>query len=112
MGGAPVRMFYQVWDKPLYTLNGGHIVSDAIRLCGGVNIYAHVKITAPVVSVEAVLQEDPEALISSGEISAEEGGVGIWKPAFPWSAWTPRFLQNLQTPFKRHWAVPHRDPLG
>jgi iron complex transport system substrate-binding protein len=77
---SPVRTFYQVWDKPLYTLNGGHIVSDAIRLCGGVNIYAHMKITAPVVSVEAVLQEDPEALISSGEISAEEGGVGIWKP--------------------------------
>ncbi len=77
---SPVRTFYQVWDKPLYTLNGGHIVSDAIRLCGGVNIYAHMKIAAPVVSVEAVLQEDPEALISSGEISAEEGGVGIWKP--------------------------------
>lgn len=77
---SPVRTFYQVWDKPLYTLNGGHIVSDAIRLCGGVNIYAHMKITAPVVSVEAVLQEDPEALISSGEISADEGGVGIWKP--------------------------------
>jgi len=76
----PVRTFYQVWDKPLYTLNGGHIVSDALRICGGVNIYAHMKVTAPVVNVEAVLQEDPEALISSGEISAEEGGVAIWKP--------------------------------
>ena len=33
----PVRLFYQVWDKPLYTLSSKSIVSDAIQLCGGVN---------------------------------------------------------------------------
>jgi iron complex transport system substrate-binding protein len=79
---APVRMFYQVWDKPLYTLNGGHIVSDAMRLCGGENIFAKMKVTAPVVSVEAVLQEDPEAIFSSAERSESDGGVNLWKP-FP-----------------------------
>jgi iron complex transport system substrate-binding protein len=76
----PVRMFYQVWDKPLYTLNGGHIVSDAIRTCGGVNIFASLKVTAPVVDVEAVLQEDPEAIFSTGEGSQNDGGVNMWKP--------------------------------
>jgi iron complex transport system substrate-binding protein len=76
----PVRMFYQVWDKPLYTLNGGHIVSDAIRTCGGVNIFAPLKVTAPVVDVEAVLQEDPEAIFSTGEGSQNDGGVNMWKP--------------------------------
>jgi len=81
-GRAPVRMFYQVWDKPLYTLNGGHIVSDAVRLCGGVNIFAPMKVTAPVVGVESVLQEDPEAIFSTGERSKDDGGVNIWK-AFP-----------------------------
>ena len=73
----PVRMFYQVWDKPLYTLNGTHIVSDAIRLCGGENIFAKLKVTAPVVSVEAVLQEDPEAIFGTAE--KNYGGVGLWK---------------------------------
>ena len=81
-GRAPVRMFYQVWDKPLYTLNGGHIVSDAVRLCGGVNIFAPMKVTAPVVGVESVLQEYPEAIFSTGERSKDDGGVNIWK-AFP-----------------------------
>jgi iron complex transport system substrate-binding protein len=81
-GRSPVRMFYQVWDKPLYTLNGGHIVSDAMRLCGGVNIFAPMKVTAPVVGIEAVLQEDPEAIFGSSERSKEDGGVNIWK-AFP-----------------------------
>jgi hypothetical protein len=45
-----VRTFYQVWDKPLYTLNGQHIVTDALRLCGGENIFATLPVTAPVVS--------------------------------------------------------------
>jgi iron complex transport system substrate-binding protein len=76
----PVRMFYQVWDKPLYTLNGAHIVSDAIRVCNGVNIFAPLKVTAPIVSVEAVLQEDPEAIFSTGEGSQNDGGVDLWKP--------------------------------
>lgn len=76
---APVRMFYQVWDKPLYTLNDGHILSDAMRLCGGENVFGKLKVTAPVVTVEAVLQEDPEALFS-GERSPTDIGLNLWKP--------------------------------
>ncbi|MYM98197.1 cobalamin-binding protein [Duganella vulcania] len=74
----PVRMFYQVWDKPLYTLNGVSIVSDAMRLCGGVNIFADLKVTAPVVSNEAVLQADPEAIFGTSE--KNYGGVSLWRP--------------------------------
>jgi iron complex transport system substrate-binding protein len=76
---SPVRLFYQVWDKPLYTLNGQHIVSDAIRLCGGENIFANMKITAPTVSIEAVLQENPEAIFGTAEKSPSDGGVNMWK---------------------------------
>lgn len=74
----PVRLFYQVWDKPLYTLNGKTIVSDSIRLCGGVNIFADLKVTAPVVSIEAVLQENPEAIFGTSE--KDYGSVDLWKP--------------------------------
>jgi iron complex transport system substrate-binding protein len=73
-----VRAFYQVWDKPLYTLNGKHIVSDALRLCGGENIFARLAVTAPVVSVEGVLQENPEAIFATAE--KNYGGVSMWKP--------------------------------
>ncbi len=76
----PVRMFYQVWDKPLYTLNGEHILSDSIRLCGGKNIFAGMAITAPNVGIEAVLQEDPEAIISGDQRNQTGGGVNLWKP--------------------------------
>lgn len=74
----PVRVFYQVWDKPLYTLNGEHIVSDTLKACGGVNIFADQKITAPVVNVEAVLEADPEAVFATAE--KDYGGVNLWRP--------------------------------
>ena len=76
---SPVRLFYQVWDQPLYTLNGEHIVSDAIRLCGGDNIFADMRVTAPVVSIEGVLQRDPEAIFGSSERTARDGGVDLWR---------------------------------
>ena len=76
-----VRVFYQAWDKPLYTLNGKHYVSDVIRLCGGENIFAGLTTTAPVVSIEAVLQENPEAILT-GDMRKEEGGLALWK-AYP-----------------------------
>jgi iron complex transport system substrate-binding protein len=75
-----VRVFYQIWDKPLYTLNGSHIVSDAIRLCGGDNIFGALKVKAPSVSTEAVLQEDPEAIFGGEQHDAADAGLNIWLP--------------------------------
>lgn len=75
-----VRSFYQVWDKPLYTLNGSHIISDALHLCGGTNIFATLAVTAPVVNVESVLQENPEAIFATA--GKNDGGVSMWK-AYP-----------------------------
>ena len=65
-GRAPVRVFYQVWDKPLYTLSGKHILTDAMHLCGGVNVFDKLAVTAPVVTLESVLQENPEVIIRDG----------------------------------------------
>jgi iron complex transport system substrate-binding protein len=74
---APVRTFYQVWDKPLYTLSGKHIISDAMRLCGGVNIFDKLNVVAPIVTLESVLQANPEAIIATAE--KNYGGVALWK---------------------------------
>ncbi|MBC3871806.1 cobalamin-binding protein [Undibacterium oligocarboniphilum] len=79
-GGKPiVRTFYQVWHQPLYTLNDRHIVSDAIRLCGGENIFGRLTTIAPVVSMEAVLQENPEAIISSESPDQRSNSMTQWK---------------------------------
>lgn len=77
---SPVRMFYQIWDKPLYTLNGKQIVSDAIALCGGVNVFGALPVKAPEVSVEAVIGADPEAIFGGERDEQSEGGLNLWKP--------------------------------
>ena len=76
---APVRVFYQVWDQPLYTLNGRQIVSDAIRLCGGINVFAGLAALAPTVGVEAVLQENPEVIVRGGNGGEEAPGLAMWR---------------------------------
>lgn len=78
-GKPKVRLFYQVWDKPLYTLSAGHIVTDAMRVCGGENIFAGMKVTAPVVNVESVLQLDPEAIFDTAARNTDTG-LDLWKP--------------------------------
>lgn len=61
----PVSVFYQVWDQPLMTLNGEHMVSDVIALCGGRNVFAKLEPLVPTVSTEAVLAANPEAIVTA-----------------------------------------------
>lgn len=61
----PLRVFYQVWDQPLYTVGGQQIISDALALCGARNVFAELKLPAPQVSLESVLQRDPEVIVAS-----------------------------------------------
>lgn len=68
---APLRLFYQVWDKPLYTIGGGQIISDALEVCGARNVFADLNLPAPQVSVEAVLQRDPEVILAGDQAQLE-----------------------------------------
>src|SRR5450830_707994 len=77
-----VRMFYQVWDKPIYTLSNAHIIGDAIGLCGGENVFGDLKVVAPSVGLEAVLQANPEAIFGSEKNDAADTGIDMWK-TFP-----------------------------
>jgi iron complex transport system substrate-binding protein len=62
---SPVKVFYQIWGHPLMTLNNDHMASSVIRLCGGENVFGQLPQIAPTVSIESVLQENPEAIIVS-----------------------------------------------
>ncbi|MBB5426392.1 iron complex transport system substrate-binding protein [Paraburkholderia sp. JPY158] len=60
-----VNVFYQVWDRPLMTLNGEHMISDVIALCGGRNVFADLQPLVPTVSTEAVLAANPQAIVTA-----------------------------------------------
>jgi iron complex transport system substrate-binding protein len=75
----PVRVFYQVWDQPLYTLNRTHILNDALAVCGGVNIFGDLPATAPTVSAEAVLAADPEVVVAGAREGRSGLGPQVWQ---------------------------------
>ena len=81
-GRPAVRVFYQIWENPLMTINGEHIISDMLRLCGGVNVFAALKPLAPVISTEAVLAANPEVI---GGATAEVNTSGRLDN---WQKWT------------------------
>lgn len=85
---SPVRVFFQIWHKPLMTVNDGHVISDVLRLCGGVNVFGQLKPLVPVLEPEAVLAAAPEA-IGTGVYAAQgDDGLGQWKrwPRLPAAA--------------------------
>lgn len=73
---VPLRVFYQVWDAPLYTVGGGQIISDGLSVCGARNIFADLALPAPQVNLEAVLQRDPQVIIVPNQ--AQEDAWRKW----------------------------------
>ncbi|KAA8558145.1 MULTISPECIES: cobalamin-binding protein [Pseudomonas] len=72
----PLRVFYQVWNRPLYTVGGGQIISDALSVCGARNVFDDLKLPAPQVSIESVLQRNPEVILAGDQPQLEA-----------WKAW-------------------------
>jgi iron complex transport system substrate-binding protein len=74
---AEIRVFYQVSQRPLFTVNGNHYVSELIELCGGQNIFGDLNSLAPTVDVEAVIERDPEVMLASSD--AGENAFDEWQ---------------------------------
>jgi len=71
---APVTVFFQVWSQPLMTLNGQHLTSDLLALCGGRNVFAELPSLAPQISVESVVAADPQAFFTARGLEANDPG--------------------------------------
>ncbi|MDG1310776.1 MAG: cobalamin-binding protein [Porticoccaceae bacterium] len=74
-----VRTFYQIWNEPLITLNGKHMVSDVIRLCGGVNIFADAVPLVPYVNIESVVAADPQMIVAGGSQEEQPNWFKSWQ---------------------------------
>ncbi len=74
-----VSVFYQVWDDPLYTINGKQIISDVLNLCGGINIFADEPIKAPIVSIESLVSIDPMVIMTGSQSQSSDKALASWK---------------------------------
>jgi iron complex transport system substrate-binding protein len=107
---SPVTYFYQVAERPLYTVNGKHLISQALGLCGGSNVFAQLDTLAPSISAESVIAADPEVMFAPAG-NGMQGGLEQWRRWLALSAVrqdhlyylnadrisraTPRFLETL-----------------
>lgn len=84
-GLRKVRVFYQLGDKPMYTVGNPQLITQALQTCGGSNVFGKVGIAAPLVSVEAVLASRPEAILAGTEHARWPAWLDAWKawPAMP-----------------------------
>lgn len=87
-----VRTFYQIWKQPLLTVGGPQIISDAIRLCGGENVFGELPTMAPSVTVEAVIAANPEAIVASGMGESRPEWLDDWRR---WTSITAVARDNL-----------------
>lgn len=76
---TPVTVFYQVWNDPLLTINDEHLISDVIQLCGGVNVFSDALSLVPKLSIESIMQTDPEVIIASGMDEERPQWVDAWR---------------------------------
>jgi iron complex transport system substrate-binding protein len=75
----PLTVFIEIDDEPLFTVNGRHIISEVVELCGGRNVFADLPQLAPPVGIEAVLARDPQVILSTDDTIAD--------PKVLWRRW-------------------------
>jgi iron complex transport system substrate-binding protein len=110
-GKTAVSYFYQVAERPLYTVNGAHLISQGLSICGAVNVFQNLSALAPQVAREAVILADPETLVAPRiegyadplaqwrewpRMQAVDQQALIYLPANEISRATPRMLDAIE----------------
>ena len=76
-GREPLTVFYQISEAPLYTVSGKHVISEMIELCGGRNVFAELPQLAPPVGLEAVIERNPQVIITAD--GAQGDPLSVWR---------------------------------
>lgn len=64
-GAGSPKVFFQISDAQLYTVNSQHLIGQAIEVCGANNIFSGVDFLVPMVSYESVVERNPDVLVVS-----------------------------------------------
>ncbi|MGB6606013.1 MAG: helical backbone metal receptor [Steroidobacteraceae bacterium] len=78
-GVRPPTALLQVWNRPIYTVGGGQLMSDALSVCGARNVFADLPEPGPVVDIEAVIARNPDIIIAAGPPGESATWLQDWK---------------------------------
>ena len=74
-----IGVFYQIWQRPLMTINKKQFISQAIELCGARNVFSDLPLLAAEVNIESVLQRNPQIILLGGEKATQETWRKDWQ---------------------------------
>jgi iron complex transport system substrate-binding protein len=69
----------QVWNRPIYTVGGTQLMSDALRICGTQNVFGDLKEPGPAVDIEAIIARDPDIIVAAAPSGEGVGWLADWK---------------------------------
>ena len=78
-GRPAVRVFYEIWPEPLMTVNGRHLISHLVEMCGGRNVFAAAAPLVPTISREQVLAADPDAIVVAAPAPRVAERIAFWR---------------------------------
>ena len=86
-GAGSPKVFFQISDAQLYTVNSQHLIGQAIEVCGAENIFSDVEFFVPMVSYESVVERNPDVLVVS---SPYPGYKSAWDDRWNDLGWSGR----------------------
>ena len=78
-GGKHPTVFLEVWNRPLYTVGGTHLMSDALTLCGAKNVFGDLRELGPVIDTEAVIARNPDIIVAAAPPGEAAGWLQEWQ---------------------------------
>ena len=77
--GRRPSVLLEVWNRPIYTVGGRQLMSDALSACGARNVFADLPEPGPVLDIEAVIARNPDIIIAAGPPGESAGWLQDWK---------------------------------
>jgi iron complex transport system substrate-binding protein len=78
-GKPRMSAFLEIWNRPLTTISGNHILSEALEVCRAENVFGELPGTAPKVTFEDVAREDPYVIVGAGSASNADEFRENWR---------------------------------
>jgi iron complex transport system substrate-binding protein len=77
--GRHPSVLLEVWNHPVYTVGGTHLMSDALQICGARNVFGDLRELGPAIDVEAVVARNPDIIVAAAPPGAGPEWLADWK---------------------------------
>lgn len=73
------NVFIQIWNQPLMSINGTHLISKIVEFCNGNNIFHETTQLTLSLDVETIIQQNPDVIIATREGELGLSWLARWK---------------------------------